>query len=175
MSFTVSIDDCLIRAHQDEAFIQHLTQNISTKPYYNWILVVLYYTAMHYFNAFLLSKYPGQKLPSSHYTHRDYKTGIEQPGDIKEAEEKFCITNGEAVAVGIEYGQLFNWSHDVRYTARYNYPIDTRIILEAQQFLNRIKWVTFKTVGKYVKKKIIIAPVNDGFLLNIYSQTGYKK
>lgn len=148
----LTIDDYLKHAARNESTCLFIDKNAPKGHYFRWGFVVAYYTALSYFNAFLLKR--GHSLPVS---HKQYGS---QQGDVDLAIDKFCLlANGEINSVGSQYEQLYQWSCDVRYNPKNSLLLNKSELQIALEYLEEIKKVTkgeigyiFKQKGKDIKK-----------------------
>ncbi len=102
-------EDYLKQALINEELVFFLCKNCHSKNFFKWVFVIIYYTALHYFCAFLVNK--GDGIPKTHISKNDY-----DEGDIDLAKRKFYTVKNEiSHSAGVDYEQLFFWSQDVRY------------------------------------------------------------
>jgi hypothetical protein len=139
------VDDFLKQAARNEELVLVLENKFPKGHFFRWIFVIAYYTAVNYFNAFLLKK--GDKIPT---THKSYGYNI---GDVELAENRFCITEeGKMDSVGQQYRQLFQWSWDVRYSPKSCLLLQKNNLAVALEYITQIRELTTKEIGYYYKK-----------------------
>jgi hypothetical protein len=152
----------LIKGKHNERLARMLKKEHRKEAFFDWIFVALFYSSLHYFNAFLV--YKGLKIPTS---HRDN----ENDGRITLAKNKFCTQKNDYTdAVGDFFEQLFNWSCDSRYKLSSIYLLGDKEIETAFNLLDAIKLTTFNEIGVYPKlkgKKISIETASKGYLGNL--------
>ncbi|MGW8184989.1 MAG: hypothetical protein ACWGHO_02665 [Candidatus Moraniibacteriota bacterium] len=142
---TYLIDDYLKHAARNEGTCLFIDKKAPNGYYFRWGFVVAYYTALSYFNAFLLKK--EYSLPTR---HKQY--GFQQ-GDVEMAIDRFCLFKEDQItSVGTQYEQLYQWSCDVRYSPKNSLLLNKSDFCTALEYLNEIKKVTKSEVG-YVFKQ----------------------
>lgn len=159
----------LRQARENEGLVFFLCNECAKKYFFNWIFVVIYYTALHYFNAFLASK--GKRIPNTHRDKSSYELG-----SINMAKEIFftnknCISHG----VGDDLGQLLKWSYDVRYDPDKSKLLGNEEIKVALNHLRGIKVVAFNEI-EYMpdwdieREKILIKKVPKSYIKGLYEK-----
>jgi len=147
-------------------------ESINQQPYINWLFVAAYYSALHYFYAFIICKGKCEaELPRSHMSCKD------SLGDLEMAKWSFCSvdSHGKADAVGEYYVQLYDWSYDVRYVPhKYDRlgEAEIRITLLA---LKRIKCVVQNESGyifKLAGGEIVLSRSVERDLLRLWAKVG---
>ena len=167
MSIMGDYKEYMIQARINEELVLFLNKNCNEKSFFNWIFVVLYYSAYHYFCSLL--SYKGDKIPISHKSRGN--SYIER-GDVDLALDKLVTTkNNRTDAAGTEYEQLYQWSCDIRYN-----PKRTSLFIEnnlnvALKHLEGIKFVVFNEIGLRAikeRKKIKIVKIKDVYLDDLF-------
>lgn len=130
----------LKQAWKNEKLVLFLSGNCSNQKFYNWIFVVIFYSALHYFHAFLANK--GYDIPDKHKSKND----LDQ-GGIDIAKDKFVTMKNNIIqSVGVDYEQLFNWSCTVRYNPLAYQMLSSREINIALENLEKIKMVAVNEI-----------------------------
>jgi len=155
----------------NEELVLFLNKNCSSKRFFNWIFVVMFYAALHYFYAFLVFK--GLSIPHSHKSKNDFDLGA-----LDLAKDKFYTNkNGVIDSAGVDYQQLFQWSWDVRYNPNKIRMPSKKEVKEARRMLERIQVVVFNEIGfKPVfnkNKEVVLKKVKNKFIKHMYN-AGYK-
>lgn len=139
------IDDYLRQAARNEELVLFLNNKVPNGHFFRWIFVIAYYTALNYFNAFLLKK--GESLPTIHKSHGFVI------GEVELAQNKFyIIKNGMVDSVGQQYTQLFQWGCDVRYNPTDCLLLQKNSVTVALQYLKEIRNLTALEIGYKYKK-----------------------
>lgn len=146
------VEKYLKQALVNEELVLILKQTCSKRRvHYKWMFVVLFYSALHYFNAFLSNK--GEAIPKKH-------EGAD--GGIQKAMDTFITNkNGIMDSAGSDYKQLFQWGYNVRYMPDRAELIKESDLEIAASCLNGVKLVTFNELG------IIPKVSKSGKILNI--------
>ena len=136
----------------NERLVYFLYTDCRDKIFYKWLFVVAYYSALHYFSAFL--KYTEHSVPMRH------KSFLEGEGLVDLAKRIFDtkFDDRKFDFAGDDYEQLFKWSNIVRYYPERESELDKQA-KAVLSFLDRIKLVTFnetKHIPKIKKGKILI-------------------
>jgi len=149
----------LKQAWKNEGLVLFIDNNCATKKFFNWIFVVIFYTALHYFYAFLESK--GEKIPTSHKSKNKYDLG-----GLDLAKNKFITTKNNIVdSVGVDYEQLFKWSWIARYDPRMSAILGKRELDAAKNILERIKVVSINEIGyRPIPKDGKIKELSDDYI-----------
>lgn len=152
MNNKFEVEKYLKQALVNEELVFILGQTCSKKRiHYKWMFVVLFYSALHYFNAFLSSK--GESIPKKH-------EGTD--GGIQKAMDKFITNkNGITDSAGSDYKQLFQWGYNVRYMPERAELIKESDLGIAISCLDGVKLVTFNEL------EIIPKVSKSGKTLNI--------
>jgi len=160
--------DYLIQAYIIERLVFVFKDKLKSKIFYNWILVLIFYTAHHYFYAFLCNK--GEELPKS---HKSYNYDIEKGGvavAINKFYTKLEIKDKEYESAGEDYSALFNWSCFVRYNQFGCIANKVKEINLALNYLDRVKLVTFNDIGYNPERSgnfVIIKKVTENYLKHL--------
>jgi len=136
-----AVEKHLEQALANENLAQHINCSCKGACFFNWFYVALFYSAMHYFGAFLESR--GQHLPRVH-------AGDE--GALSLAKDKFVYIDnkeGKSMSAGEDYSALFDWRHDACYKFGTKFfPKDSKVGIDA---LERIKFVVFSQTKMKIK------------------------
>ena len=127
----------LRQALRNEEFVCFLSKNCKKKEFFNWVFVVIYYCALHYFNALLDNK--GIKLPQSHKTYDNHDGDVDLAGI-----HLYTNKNNIIDSVADDYKNLFQWSQDVRYRSEVLGESELKIAINV---LMGIKLITFNEIG----------------------------
>lgn len=161
------IHEHLAQAYINEQLAKHLYIDCKTRFYDKWVFVAIFYSALHYFGAFLESH--GEHLPSFH------KSNFYATGCIDLAKDKFSTSRNSIIdEAGTDYKQLFQWSHNVRYSPSLAQKLSPQMVDIAFSSLERVKLVTFSETGiraKKVKKRVKVVNVNQSYIDDLARQS----
>jgi|GEM_PF-3812131 len=144
--FSQECQSFLKKAKNNERLVDYLKDNCRNRAFFDWAFVVIFYSALHYFNAFL--SYKGKGIPSSHISN------AAKDGRIALAHSIFYTNkNGIMDSVGSDFEQLFNWSCDSRYKYSVKGLLGNSEFEAALRMLEAIKLVTFNEIGFRPKKR----------------------
>lgn len=165
MKCVSNVEKYLKQARTNEELVLFFDKNCKDERFYKWAFVALFYSALHYFYAFLLNK--GVSLPDNH-TGKD-------GGNEKADNYLFTIKNGIQDSAGADYVQLFNWGCDVRYKPERAELLEEKHLEEAKKCLEGVKLVAFNEIGFRPKpsksgKSIVVLEVKQKFLETMYKQ-----
>lgn len=137
----------LKQAKINEDLANYIKSNCPDKIYLKWVFVIVFYSALHYFHAFLIQKQ--KPLPVRHTKKNDYDIGAVELA----INEFYSEIDGRAHSAGADYEQLFKWSLDIRYHPDRWDLIGTEELDIAFGYLEGIKFVTFNETGNRPKWK----------------------
>lgn len=159
----VDTEKYLKQARINEELVLFLARECESKIFFKWIFVSIFYSALHYFHAFLSNR--GDAIPDHH---------VGELGGNDIATDKFYTTkNGISDSVGGDYNQLFQWGFDVRYKPERASLLGKENLDAALNSLERIKLVTFNDVGFMPKKSrsgrsVMIQPADSDYVNRLY-------
>lgn len=162
MPCSINVQKYLKQACSNEQLFLYLRTECGDKLFLNWAFVAIFYSALHLFYAFLENR--GDKIPRSH---------IGLDGAVEMAQNKFFTNqDGKMDTAGWEYGQLFQWSWDVRYDPENTEMLKKESLNVAAKHLNKVKFVTFSEIGYRASKtnsgkNIFIKEVSADYLENL--------
>lgn len=153
----------LKQARINEELVLFLKNNCNSKKFFNWIFVASFYSALHYFCAFLSNR--GDTIPDSH---------VGKNGGNDLARDKFFTTKNEITeAVGEDYKQLYQWGYDVRYKPERAKNLGKENLKSALNYLEKVKFVTFNDTGfmpkKTKSKNIVVIEAKEDYLKKMHS------
>lgn len=160
-----NVEKYLKQARENEELVLFFEKNCKGKRFFKWAFVALFYSALHYFYAFLSNK--GEKLPENH-TGKD-------GGNEKAQNSLFTNSNGIQDGAGGDYVQLFQWGYDVRYKPERAEALEESHLKLAKKCLEGIKLVSFNEIGFMPKvsttgKSIVVLDVKQKFLQDLYNK-----
>lgn len=132
---------------------------------YKWMFVVIFYSALHYFNAFLSGR--GEPIPKKH----DGKDGR-----IEKAKSMF-FTDKDGIKdyAGGDFANLFQWGRDVRYNPEKAAIIKEADLVIAQSCLDGVRLVTFNDLDVSARisksgKSLIIKEKDIDYLFDLHKK-----
>jgi len=107
----------LKRAFLNEKFFESIDWDNKHKQHISWSTTVLFYSALHYFNAFICEKVKPNSIPNSHNTRKIKKKEIEIEGRTPMAVRilKVDLPQKGIHEAGTAYKSLFQTSQSSRY------------------------------------------------------------
>lgn len=157
----------LIQARKNEELVflikNSFSKNKTFENIINWAFTILFYSAFHYFCAFLSNR--GNKIPNYHTSKNNVDQGMNEL-----ATSIFGTQKNEIIHfVGDDYNRLFQWSYEARYIPSRANLLSIEELKKAEILLKSIKLVTFNEIGYFPKintktKKIIIKEVKKEYL-----------
>lgn len=165
MKSSINVEKYLKQARINEELVSFFDRSCKDKLFYKWAFVALYYSALHYFYAFLSNK--NKNLPDNH-------KGANGGNEMAER-MFFTIKDGIQDSAGADYNQLFKWGYDVRYKPERADVLEEEHLELAKKCLDGVKLVTFNEIGLMPKKhksgeKIVVAEVKAPFLKDLYDK-----
>lgn len=159
----------LRQARENEGLVFFLFDKCAKECFFNWIFIAIYYTALHYLNAFLASK--GKRIPDTHKDKSEYELGSITVAKREFATYKNDISHG----VGDDFGQLLKWSYDVRYDPDKSKLLGNEEIKVALNHLKGVKVVAFNEIGYMPdwdskREKILIKRVSKSYIKGLYKK-----
>lgn len=156
----------LRQAWKNERLVLFLRNNCSSKKFYHWIFVVIFYSALHFFHAFLENR--GDSIPDKHKSKNDNDLG-----GIDIAKNKFVtMKNNIMQGVGADYEQLFNWSCTARYNPTASQLLGNKELEVALENLERIKVVAFNEIEHRPDSEGKIKKVSEDYLKKMQEKYG---
>ena len=134
----------LERAYLNEKFFSHINWDAEFKPYSNWSVTILFYSAVHYFNAFICQTLGPDKVPTTHRTFPIYnKQGkkireVLGRTDMAKKHLKVDLPITGVREAGNYYENLFKSSQNFRYEIYANFVSEKELEFAKNNF-NRIK------------------------------------
>lgn len=159
------VEKYLKQARINEELVLFFEKSCKGRRFFKWAFVVLFYSALHYFYAFLSNK--GEKIPENH-TGKD-------GGNEKAQNSLFTNSKGIQDGAGGDYIQLFQWGYDVRYKPERAEVLEEKHLEFAKNCLEGVKLVAFNEIGFMPKasnsgKSVVISEVKQEFLQRLYNK-----
>lgn len=137
-----NFEDHLKQALMNEELVSLIEKGCSKndRNKYNWVFVLIYYSAMHYLHAIIVKK--GGIPPTDH-------TGPN--GDVV-ASIKHFVTKSEHLkypdtSLGSAYETIFQYGSEARYNPKRSLILNDNELKEAKQILNEAKFIAINETG----------------------------
>lgn len=165
MKCKTNVEKYLKQARTNEELVLFFDKNCKDERFYKWAFVALFYSALHYFYAFLSNK--GDALPDNH-------AGKYGGNEIANS-SLFTVKNGIQDSAGADYLQLFKWGYDVRYKPERAELLEEKHLEEARKCLEGVKLVAFNEIGFRPKpsksgKNIVVSEAKQKFLEELHNK-----